>query len=123
MEAFKDNVIMPYKLNMLHYTAFSNNADALYWAMMAGTPFHLDKFGFSPLEYAIQRKSQECARLLLTYIIQKQKVFSTLKESELRNIIEFSPANLDEFFRHAVNTFESGQTLYGILKYEPVTFR
>jgi len=58
--ALENNMIMPYKLNTLHYQAFQNNPESLSVGLSSGTKYGLDKFEMTPLQYAMQRKSFEC---------------------------------------------------------------
>jgi len=94
-----ENIILPYKVNVLHYFAYQNNSEGLGIALSNRALYFRDKLmKRTPLEYAMERRSFECTELLLEYIMQLENIYTTLTEKEISDIIEFSPANLKNFF-------------------------
>ncbi len=51
---------MPFKINMLHYMAHTNNSEALQQALISEAEYVEDCFKKSPLDYSIERKSHLC---------------------------------------------------------------
>mmetsp|Transcript_13961 Transcript_13961/g.10064 ORF Transcript_13961/g.10064 Transcript_13961/m.10064 type:complete len:95 (+) Transcript_13961:391-675(+) len=72
-------IIMPYRINLGHYFAFTNNWSALskVYSRKGKVGYITDQKGKFPLQYAIKRKSQQCASKLINYIINvDQNIFS-----------------------------------------------
>ncbi|CDW74847.1 wd-40 repeat protein [Stylonychia lemnae] len=113
VKALQDNFILPYKLNILHFFAFYNNPHSLTSALDQGTIYTRDYLGKSPLEYSIDRMSQECTDILLGYIMKRENIYQKMKEQELIKLVNFGPSNLLQFFENAVFTEEKNVPPYG----------
>jgi len=53
----KDYTIYPFKMNMFHYYAFSNQKECVSIALECKQPYLTDKFKTTPLKYALERNS------------------------------------------------------------------
>lgn len=71
MPALYDSTILPHKLTLLHFFAYSNSAASLQACLNFGSIYTRDKSNKTPLEYAMERKSYDCAAILIEYIISK----------------------------------------------------
>ena len=58
-------MILPNKLNILHYFSHRNQSEALLKAFELGTPFIKDNKGFSPLEYALDENCGDCVNVII----------------------------------------------------------
>ena len=66
--------------------------------MHFGVKYIRDKFDNTPLEYAIQRNSNQCVGALLDFAIREQKIIDKMNSDEICKLILFSPFNLHDFF-------------------------
>ncbi|CDW74119.1 wd-40 repeat protein [Stylonychia lemnae] len=114
--ALKENFIIPYKINILHYFAFFNNPESLTQCLEQGTQYSRDSSGKSPLEYSIERMSQQGTDILLDFIMKRENVYQKMKESELIQLVDFSPSNLLNFFENSVLVEEQNVPPYGTIR-------
>jgi len=50
----------------------------------------------------MMRKSYDCSKTLLAYIMDSQHLFSKMTEKDVVEIINFAPSNLKEFFDRSI---------------------
>lgn len=117
-----NNMIMPFKVNSIHYMAFQNNASSLEAALSSNTKYVKDSFGNTPLTYAMQRKSYDCIQTVLEYIMSKEDIYKSLDANEITDLIECSPANLLDFFNDAMLVHDQSVPSFGKILKEPVSF-
>ena len=53
IDILKNNCILPYKVNIVHLFAYTNNSECLDLALKGGASFSKDNLGKFPLQYAI----------------------------------------------------------------------
>lgn len=73
--AITDNIIQPFRVSVMHFLSYNNNSNALFYALKYGAKYQRDKFGKTPLQYSMDRKSFECTKLLLEYIMSKENIY------------------------------------------------
>jgi hypothetical protein len=76
----------------------------------------------TPLEYSIDRNSNECAQILLYYIIQHENIFSAITQQEIVKLITFSPNNLFHFFNEGIMEQDLNVPAFGNVLKEPYTY-
>ena len=103
------NFIYPYRVNLIHYFAFNDNAGCLKLLLELGGKYTKDHFDKSPLMYSMDRGSFECTQILLEYIMEKENIYKILSQDEICKLIETSPANLIDFFNDSVETLDSNK--------------
>ncbi len=75
MRSLAFNTIMPYKVNVVHYMAYNNNAESLQSALVTGSKYLKDSFGVTPLKYSMLRKSYDCTQVMLEYIMEFEDIY------------------------------------------------
>jgi ankyrin repeat protein len=78
--------------------AYQNNPASLQSSLRYGAKYIKDSFGNTPLEYAMERNSFECTKVVLDYIMSTENIFKTMEMQEITKLIETSSSNLLEFF-------------------------
>lgn len=81
--------------------------------------YQRDKFGNTPLIYALARNSHQCVGALLNHAIHADNIVSSMHQNEINELIIFSPYNLKEFFDNSIETLEAGIPKFGIVKDGP----
>ena len=94
---FKDYIVMPFRINILHAFAYTNNYKALKEALKASVKF-LSSEGENPLTIALTQYSYESADMLIKFIpiIQRSTnpYIGKLIEKEIRQIVGLGLKNL-----------------------------
>ena len=123
MPALYTNFISPYRLNLIHYFAYNDNAGCLKALLDLGGKYWIDHFGKSPLLYSMSRGSFECTQILLDYIMEKEDIYSAIEENEINQLIVTSPTNLIDFFNDSVDTLDKNVPHYGSVSDSEATFK
>ena len=94
---FKDYIIIPYRINVLHAMAFINDHQGIKEALKCGTKF-LSTNGANPLRIALDRGSYQSADVILKYIPSLRKtsnpyIFASI-ENEFVDLLELYLKNL-----------------------------
>ena len=63
----------------MHYFSFWNYTECVEECFKIGVKYCKDKFGNTPLEYAIKRNSKECVSLLLAHAIEEVKIIDKME--------------------------------------------
>jgi hypothetical protein len=83
MEVFKDNVIMPFNYNMLHFLSYSNKINSVALAIQFGTPYISDCFHNSPLMIAMARHSNKLVANMVQNAIESEEMLKRISSYEL----------------------------------------
>jgi len=102
LEAFADKKIMPSSYNMLHFLSYHNKNRSADFAMSFNTPYIADCFDNRPLMIAMVRNSNKMVKNIVQNAVDNEKLLKKITGFELCQIIEFSPANLKDFFDAAI---------------------
>lgn len=72
-------MILPYNLNVIHYFADTNNYNCLGEALAHKGKYMKDMVKkWTPLNYAMSKKSFESTQLLIEYIMQSESIYNTI---------------------------------------------
>ncbi len=63
--AMKQNIIEPFKMNLMHYFSYENQHEQLQKCFDIGMKFKRDKFKYTPLKYAIHKKSMKSIECII----------------------------------------------------------
>ena len=66
-------LIMPYKLNILHFYAYFNNPDCLFKAISTNGAFIVSTNSYSVLSISLQRNFEQCIRSIYRGLVEKLK--------------------------------------------------
>jgi hypothetical protein len=95
----RDYTIMPYKMNMFHYYAFSNKKNCVEIALECKQKYLTDQFNNTPLKYALDRNSFQCVEIFLSEAIADESFYSEMDRSELIQLMNSNPVTLPQFFQ------------------------
>ncbi|OMJ81722.1 hypothetical protein SteCoe_17773 [Stentor coeruleus] len=101
---FKDYIILPYKINILHAFAYKNDYQNLKLAFSAGVKFFASE-GYNPLRVALDRKSYQSIDVIIKYIpiiYEKSNphIFYII-EKEIVELLQISLKNIPNFLQKA----------------------
>ena len=120
LEAFADKKILPSNYNLLHFLSYHNKNRSADFAMSFDTPYIADRFGNRPLMFVMVRNSNKMVKNIVQNAIDNEKVLKEITGFELCQIIEFSPANLKDFFDAAIQVVdEKGVPKFGKVNESP----
>jgi ankyrin repeat protein len=78
IHALSDNQLHPSNLNLLHYFSFHNYSKNVVRALDDGMKYQRDKFGNTPLIYALARNSHQCVGALLNHAIHADNIVASM---------------------------------------------
>ncbi|OMJ95924.1 hypothetical protein SteCoe_657 [Stentor coeruleus] len=91
---FKDFVVVPFRINLLHIMAYINDVQGLREAMKNGVLF-LSSSGENPLRLALDQGSYQCVDAILKYIpIYSKKISPFIFKSIEKEFVELFSLNL-----------------------------
>lgn len=101
---YKDVIIMPMKINVLHALVYINDYENLKIALESSTKF-LKSCGKTPLKLALDRGSYQCVDIILKYVPMMQKttnpkIFCTI-EDDIYEIFALQLKNLPLLLSYA----------------------
>jgi ankyrin repeat protein len=79
IHALSDNQLHPSNLNLLHYFSFQNYSKNVVRALEDGMKYQRDKFGNTPLIYALARNSHQCVGALLNHAIHADNIVASMR--------------------------------------------
>jgi hypothetical protein len=79
IEALKDNIIEPFNINLLHYFAFANQSKCIDQCFQVGMKYRRDRFDFTPLKYAMIRKSMKSIDQILMSAESHHDIVKSIK--------------------------------------------